>query len=113
MNRKKPEKRIAQQAAMIIPDKVATHTNTKEDDSVEQTIRKIRRLIVCHYKEMQEPLDLFKLIIHPDDFGRTIRNLLYVSFLVKDGVVKLNKGNSFAYFAYIYITLCMIYNQRT
>lgn len=90
--RKKSESRIAQQAKVIVPDKLVLQGNAKEEDSVERTVRKIRKLIVCYYKETQQPLDLFQLILHPDDFGRTIRNLLYVSFLVKDGVVKLNKG---------------------
>lgn len=91
--RKKSESRIAQQAKVIVPDKLVLQGNAKEEDSVERTVRKIRKLIVCYYKETQQPLDLFQLILHPDDFGRTIRNLLYVSFLVKDGVVKLNKGD--------------------
>lgn len=92
INRKKPQKRIAQEAAMKMPDKIVSQMNTKEDDSVEQTMRKIRKLIVCYCKETLEPLDLFQLIIHPQDFGRTIKNLLHVSFLIKDGVLKLSKG---------------------
>ncbi|XP_032668613.1 EP300-interacting inhibitor of differentiation 3 isoform X2 [Odontomachus brunneus] len=93
VNRQKPLRKIAQQAEMKVPDKIVSQTNTKEDDSVEQTMRKIKKLIVCYCKETQEPLNFFQLIIHPQDFGRTIRNLLYVSFLVKDGVVKLSKDN--------------------
>ncbi|XP_025161291.1 EP300-interacting inhibitor of differentiation 3 isoform X2 [Harpegnathos saltator] len=91
-NKRKSMKKTALQAVMKVPDKIVSQTTT-EEDSVEQTMRKIRKLILGYCKERQEPLDLFKLIIHPDDFGRTIRNLLYVSFLVKDGVVKLSKDN--------------------
>lgn len=78
---------------MKVPDKLAPHANNKEEDSVERTVRKIKKLIVCYCKETRKPLDLFQLILHPCDFGKTMRNLLYVSFLVKDGVVKLSKGS--------------------
>jgi len=92
--RKKSEQRLAQQATMIMPDKITRQANAKDEDSVEQTVRKIRKLIASHCKETHKPLDIFQLILHPHDFGKTIRNLLYISFLVKDGVVKLRKGAS-------------------
>lgn len=92
--RKKPQQRILSQAAMKVPDKILPQqVNTKDEDSVEKTVKKIKKLIVCYCKEMRKPLDLFQLILHPHDFGRTIRNLLYISFLVKDGVIKLKKDN--------------------
>lgn len=90
--RKKPEQRIAQQAAMIKPEKLVRDVNSKDEDSVERTVRKIRKLIISYYKEKQRPLDFFKLILPPDGFGRTVRNMLYISFLVKDGVVTVRKG---------------------
>lgn len=90
--RKKPEQRVVLQAAMRVPDKLMPHGNTKDEDSVERTVRKIKKLITCYCKETEKPLDFFQLILHPHDFGKTIRNMLYISFLVKDGVVKLKKG---------------------
>lgn len=92
--RKKPEQRIAQQAAMIKPEKLVRDVNSKDEDSVERTVRKIRKLIISYYKEKQRPLDFFKLILPPDGFGRTVRNMLYISFLVKDGVVTVRKDNN-------------------
>lgn len=92
--RKKPEQRVAQQAAMVVPNKVVQAVNTKDEDSVERTVRKIRKLIVTYYKETQKPLDFFKLILHPQDFGRTVRNMLYISFLVKDGIVTVRKDDN-------------------
>lgn len=94
--RKKPEQRVAQQAAMVVPEKVVQAVNIKDEDSVERTVRKIRKLIVTYYKETQKPLDFFKLILHPQDFGRTVRNMLYISFLVKDGIVTVRKGILFS-----------------
>ncbi|XP_029154864.1 non-structural maintenance of chromosomes element 4 homolog A [Nylanderia fulva] len=92
--RKKPEQRVAQQAAMIVPEKLVRDVNTNDEDSVERTVRKIRKLIISYYKEKHEPLDFFKLILPPDDFGRTVRNMLYISFLVKDGVVTVRKDEN-------------------
>ncbi|XP_071576687.1 non-structural maintenance of chromosomes element 4 homolog A [Temnothorax nylanderi] len=89
--RKKPEQRVASQPAVTVPDKLVPHANTKDEDSVERTVRKIKKLITCYCKEAGKPLDFFQLILHPHDFGRTIRNMLYISFLVKDGVMKLKK----------------------
>ncbi|KYM93548.1 PREDICTED: EP300-interacting inhibitor of differentiation 3-like [Cyphomyrmex costatus] len=88
--RKKPEQKVAQ-FAVTVPDKLVPSGNTKDEDSVERTVRKIKKLITCYCKEAGKPLDFFQLILHPDDFGRTIRNMLYISFLIKDGVVKLKK----------------------
>ncbi|EZA61604.1 EP300-interacting inhibitor of differentiation 3 isoform X4 [Ooceraea biroi] len=92
--RKKPEPRLAKQAPMVVPDKVVPQAKAKDEDSVERTVRKIRKLIASRCKETRQPLDFFRLILHPQDFGRTVRNLLYISFLVKDGVVKLKKDNN-------------------
>jgi len=91
--RKKPEQRVASQVAMTVPDKVVPRADAKDEDSVERTVRKIRKLITCYCKKAGKPLDFFQLILHPSDFGRTIRNMLYISFLVKDGVVKLKKDH--------------------
>lgn len=77
---------------MVVPEKVVEASNIKDKDSVERTVRKIRKLIVTYYKETQKPLDFCKLILHPQDFGRTVRNVLYISFLVKDGIVTVRKG---------------------
>lgn len=96
--KKKPEQRVVLQAAMKVPDKLMPHGNTKDEDSVERTVRKIKKLITCYCKEAEKPLDFFQLILHPHDFGKTIRNTLYISFLVKDGVVKLKKGMFFHFF---------------
>jgi len=81
---------------MVVPEKVVQAVNIKDEDSVERTVRKIRKLIVTYYKETQKPLDFFKLILHPQDFGRTVRNMLYISFLVKDGIVTVRKGILFS-----------------
>lgn len=38
-------------------------------------------------------MDFFKLVLHPNDFGKTVENILQISFLVRDGKVKVTKDN--------------------
>jgi hypothetical protein len=32
-----------------------------------------------------EGINFFKLVINPDDYGQTVENMFYVSFILKDG----------------------------
>ncbi|XP_018047675.1 PREDICTED: uncharacterized protein LOC108686737 isoform X2 [Atta colombica] len=90
--RKKPEQKIVSQVAQLtIPDKLVPNAKTKDEDSVERTVRKIKKLITCHCKETGKPLDFFQLILHPDDFGRTIRNMLSY----KSCCGTMSQGNKF------------------
>lgn len=90
VNRKAPAVREAQ-AQMKSPENV-TMTN-KEEENVEETVDKIKKFIRHYYKTNQEPLDLCCLILHPQDIGKTIENMLHISFLVRDGIIKLVEDN--------------------
>ncbi|XP_046489145.1 EP300-interacting inhibitor of differentiation 3 [Neodiprion pinetum] len=63
----------------------------KVEHGVEETVRKIKTLVSHHYKTNDKPLDFFKLILNPVDFGRTVENMLHVSFLIRDGLLQLTK----------------------
>ncbi|XP_012260017.2 non-structural maintenance of chromosomes element 4 homolog A isoform X2 [Athalia rosae] len=88
--RKKPGPREAQ-AATKRPEKV--HAVDKVEDDVEQTVQKIKALVSKYYRHNDVPLDFFKLTLNPDDFGRTVENILHVAFLVRDGYFTLVKDN--------------------
>ncbi|KAK0175634.1 hypothetical protein PV327_009370 [Microctonus hyperodae] len=62
----------------------------EEEKAIEKTVQQIRKLIVRLYKSNSTPIDFFQLILDPSDFGKTIENLLHVSFLIRDGHIKLN-----------------------
>ncbi|XP_023317591.1 non-structural maintenance of chromosomes element 4 homolog A isoform X1 [Trichogramma pretiosum] len=67
-------------------------TLDKVEDSVEQTVVEIKRIIGHYQKRTKQAMDFFKLVLHPTDFGKTVENILHVSFLVRDGYVKFSKG---------------------
>ncbi|XP_051163221.1 EP300-interacting inhibitor of differentiation 3-like [Leptopilina boulardi] len=88
---RKPFKRDAQAKTKRPENVISTE---KEDQSVEETVEKIRKLIIQHHKMHHQPLDYFSLILHPTKFGNTIENILHVSFLARDGVIQLKKDQS-------------------
>lgn len=79
------------QAQMKSPENV-TMAN-KEEESVEETVDKIKRFIRHYYRINEKSLDFYRLILDPHDFGKTIENMLYVSFLIRDGIITLVKDN--------------------
>ncbi|XP_003493981.1 EP300-interacting inhibitor of differentiation 3 [Bombus impatiens] len=90
INKRKPTVREAQ-AQIKKPDKVVAVE--KEEESAEETV-KMNKIISKYYKTYSKPLDFFKLILHPNDFGKTIQNILQMSFLVRDGRVIVAKDES-------------------
>ncbi|XP_003702968.3 SMC5-SMC6 complex kleisin component Non-SMC element 1 isoform X1 [Megachile rotundata] len=90
INRRKPVVREAQ-AEIKRPENVVAVD--KEEGDLEQTVR-MKDFISRYYKTHRKPVDFFKLVLHPNDFGKTIENILQVSFLVRDGMVKLTKDDS-------------------
>jgi hypothetical protein len=64
----------------------------KIENSVEQTVVEITRVLGHYQKYNKKPLDFFALVLHPTDFGKTIENILHVSFLIRDGIIQFTIG---------------------
>ncbi|XP_063984548.1 EP300-interacting inhibitor of differentiation 3 isoform X2 [Diachasmimorpha longicaudata] len=73
------------------PDTVVAIAN--DDNPVDKSVDKIAHVIKKYYKRHQEPLNFFKLIVNPLDFGKTVENMLHVAFLVRDGRMELFVGD--------------------
>ncbi|XP_078034974.1 SMC5-SMC6 complex kleisin component Non-SMC element 1 isoform X2 [Augochlora pura] len=65
----------------------------KEEEGLERTV-KMKVFITRQYKTNHEPLNFFKLVLHPTSFGKTIENILQISFLVRDGKIQVTKDSS-------------------
>ncbi|XP_015111557.1 EP300-interacting inhibitor of differentiation 3 [Diachasma alloeum] len=72
------------------PEKVVAIAN--DDNPVDKSVDKIAHLTKKYYKRNKEPLNFFKLIVNPHDFGKTVENMLHVAFLVRDGRMELLVG---------------------
>ncbi|XP_034180387.1 SMC5-SMC6 complex kleisin component Non-SMC element 1 isoform X2 [Osmia lignaria lignaria] len=88
--RKKPAAKEAQ-AQIKRPDNVVAVN--KEEEGLEQTVR-VQQFISRYCKTHRKPIDFFRLVLHPNDFGKSVENILQVSFLVRDGKVKITKDDS-------------------
>ncbi|XP_014215873.1 non-structural maintenance of chromosomes element 4 homolog A-like [Copidosoma floridanum] len=83
----KPRKVVREaQAPTKRPEKVIVLD--KVEDSVEQIVHAILMIIKNYQKQHNKPLDFFSLVLHPTDFGKTVENILHVSFLIRDGLIK-------------------------
>ena len=54
----------------------------------------MQQFISRYCKTHRKPIDFFRLVLHPNDFGKSVENILQVSFLVRDGKVKITKDDS-------------------
>ncbi|XP_053997866.1 EP300-interacting inhibitor of differentiation 3 isoform X1 [Hylaeus anthracinus] len=90
VNRRKP---VVREALAQIKRPQNVDTVDKEEEGIEQTV-KIKDFITRYCRTQHKPIDFFKLILHPTDFGKTIENMLQISFLVRDGKLKIAKDDS-------------------
>ncbi|PFH50906.1 hypothetical protein AMATHDRAFT_143981 [Amanita thiersii Skay4041] len=59
----------------------------KEED-ISRSQNETTKNVLEHILENEEgPINIFKLIINPNDFAQSVENLFYLSFLIRDGKV--------------------------
>lgn len=74
------------------PEKVARVE--KEDDSIEEIVRLLYSVLVeCYDRHNEEPINYYDYIIDTDSYSKTIENMFYCSFLIRDGKAHIDIGN--------------------
>lgn len=56
---------------------------SKELDNVRKHLKRYRK------QQGSDTVDYYKFVLNPQNFGETIENMFYVSFLIRDGNVRL------------------------
>ena len=60
-----------------------------EDINQQENTTTANVMMVYKYCRKHAPIQMFKFFINPEHFGQTVENLFYLSFLVRDGLVRV------------------------
>lgn len=63
----------------------------QSDNQTEQVVRHVLKCLVGGFRESdRQPINFFSFVLDPYSFGASVENLFHVSFLIKEGRVKLD-----------------------
>lgn len=66
----------------------------KEEEAVESVVSFLEHVLLYEYaKNGNKPINYYEYLIDTDDFGLTVENCFYFTFLVHDGKASLDLGN--------------------
>jgi len=62
----------------------------EEDNSITRNLDNIRRILKHVWKiNGAQPVSYYEFVLNPQDFGKSVENMFYISFLVRDGEVRI------------------------
>jgi len=87
-NRQKGSRGEATKANVLDMNKSGQATGS--DNDTDKLVTKVFKQLVAEYEKAdREPIWYFQFVIDPNDFGNSVENIFYVSFLVKEGKVRI------------------------
>ncbi|GMT27452.1 hypothetical protein PFISCL1PPCAC_18749 [Pristionchus fissidentatus] len=83
-----PKEDRSKAKAVVLSEKDKNHDDpdqsvTKELDAIRKSLRRVMK------KEKSHIISYYGFVIDPDDFSRSVENMFYTSFLVKDNYIKI------------------------
>ncbi|KZT19054.1 hypothetical protein NEOLEDRAFT_1246067 [Neolentinus lepideus HHB14362 ss-1] len=68
------------------PQEIHEEDITRSENETTKNVVSIERLL----EQQESPINLFRFIVNPHDFGQSVENLFYLSFLIRDGKCALD-----------------------
>ncbi|OBZ72806.1 Non-structural maintenance of chromosome element 4 [Grifola frondosa] len=69
-------------ADMKKPQQITEDDITRSENETTKNVAALRKLLT----QQEDPINLFRFIVNPNDFGQSVENLFYLSFLIRDGI---------------------------
>ncbi len=66
----------------------------QQNSGAENLAKEMNKILKTVYRQKPEPVNIFEFVMDRTSFPRTVENIFYLSFLVKDGHVSLNKDGN-------------------
>ncbi|KAH7915182.1 Nse4 C-terminal-domain-containing protein [Hygrophoropsis aurantiaca] len=63
------------------PQEIREEDIQRSDNETTTNVKKIEKII----NDLGEPVNIFRLVINPNDFAQSVENIFHLSFLVRDG----------------------------
>jgi len=71
------------------------HNLEQDEEGVDDTVNFLGNVLRNEYEQNNsQPIFYFDFVVDSDNFGATVENIFYTSFLIRDGKAKLNVDNS-------------------
>ncbi|WWC93091.1 uncharacterized protein L201_008056 [Kwoniella dendrophila CBS 6074] len=81
VNQRQKKKPLAPE---IRPEEIQTQKGEKKTkDDFTSNVRMVKKILI--HEDDGQGINFFKLVIHPEDFGQTVENCFFVSFLLNGG----------------------------
>lgn len=75
--------------AVTTADRVTQRSLSSEQVTTPEQVKKLFKILAR--KKGKEQINMFKFVINPNSFAKTVENLFYVSFLIKEGRIVLEE----------------------